>query len=152
MTPSRSSHGPKAHPYERAVELTKEAMQLSDDADYDGAEELLREAMDLVPDEELFTQNYVQFCLQVAHNHTLEDNHGTAIDFYRKALEQFPDDAEGWMDLGAAYARNNEPLEALQAWQAAVALMNPKKGRDKQNIQDILENVREVERALGKGT
>ena len=71
-----------------------------------------------------------------------------AIVYYRKALEQGTDDAEAWMDLGAAYGRNNQPMEALQAWQSALAMLNPRKGRDKENIQSILENVRTVQKGL----
>ena len=134
--------------YARAVELTEEAMRVTDETHYEEGEQLLKEAMELVPDETHFLNNYIAFCLQVAQNCTLNDDPVEAIIYYRKALEQGTDDAESWMDLGAAYARLNQPLEALQAWQAALALMNPRKGRDKENIQNILENVRTVQRGL----
>lgn len=134
--------------YAQAVELTEEAMRITDETHYEEGERLLKEAMELVPDEPHFLNNYVAFCLQVAHNCTLAEENEEAIVYYRKSLELITDDAEAWMDLGAAYARNNQPLEALQAWQSALALMNPRKGRDKENIQSILENVRTVERGL----
>ncbi len=123
-------------------------MRVTDETHYETGEKLLREAMELVPDETHFLNNYIAFCLQVAHNCTLNGEPAEAIIYYRKALEQGTDDSEGWMDLGAAYARNNQPMEALQAWQAALAMLNPKKGRDKENIQSILENVRTVQRGL----
>lgn len=127
-------------------------MRVSDETHYKQGEKLLREAMELVPDEELFTQNYVEFCLQVAENCTLEENYIEAVGYFRKALKARPDDAETLMDLGAAYARNNEVTEAVEAWQKALALLNPKKGRDKQNIESILENVRIVQKAMeGRG-
>ena len=134
--------------FRRAVELTEEAMRVSDETHYEEGERLLREAMDLVPDEPHFLNNYIAYCLQVAHNCSLNDEHGEAITYYRKALELGTDDAEAWMDLGAVYARSNLPMEALQAWQSALALMNPRKGRDKENIENILENVRTVEKVL----
>lgn len=143
MSPHPSDDG-----YARAVELTEEAMRVSDENHYEEGEKLLREAMELVPDETHFLNNYIAFCLQVAQNCTLNDNPAEAIIYYRKALEQGTDDSESWMDLGAAYARNNQPLEALQAWQSALAMLNPKKGRDKENIQSILENVRTVQKSL----
>lgn len=136
--------------YARAIELTEEAMRVSDETNYAEGERLLREAMELVADEVHFLNNYIAFCLQVAQNCTINDEPGEAIIYYRKALEQGTDDSEAWMDLGAAYARSNQPMEALQAWQSALAMMNPKKGRDKENIQNILENVRTVQKALGK--
>ena len=134
--------------YARAVELTEEAMRVTDETHYEEGERLLKEAMDLVPDETHFLNNYVAFCLQVAQNCTVNDDPAEAIVYYRKALELGTDDAEGWMDLGAAYARNNQPMEALQAWQSALAMFNPRKGRDKENIQNILENVRTVQKGL----
>ncbi|NOS66981.1 MAG: hypothetical protein HOO67_01275 [Candidatus Peribacteraceae bacterium] len=136
--------------YERAIELTEEAMRVTDETHYEEGERLLREAMELVPDEVHFLNNYVAFCLQVAQNCTINDEPTQAIIYYRKALEQGVDDAEAWMDLGAAYARNNQAMEALQAWQSALAMLNPKKGRDKENIQNILENVRTVQKVLKK--
>lgn len=136
--------------YARAVGLTEEAMRVTDETHYEEGERLLREAMELVPDETHFTNNYVAFCLQIAQNCTLNDDLVEAIVYYRKALEHRTDDPEGWMDLGAAYARNNQPLEALQAWQSALALLNPSKGKDKENIQSILENVRTVQKGLKK--
>lgn len=123
-------------------------MRVSDESNYKEGERLLKKAMELVPEETHFLNNYVAFCLQVAQNCTINDEPAEAIIYYRKALEQGTDDAEGWMDLGAAYARNNQPMEALQAWQSALAMLNPKKGRDKENIQSILENVRTVQEAL----
>lgn len=143
MLPGASDDG-----YARAVELTEEAMRVSDETHYEEGERLLREAMELVQDEPHFVNNYVAFCLQIAHNCTLGGEPTEAIVYYRKALEHGTDDSEGWMDLGAAYARNNQPLEALQAWQFALALLNPGKGRDKENIQNILENVRTVQKGL----
>jgi Flp pilus assembly protein TadD len=68
--------------------------------------------------------------------------------YLERAAEANPEDAETLMDLGAAYARNNDPVEAIGAWQKALVLLNPKKGKDKQNIESILENVRMVQRAL----
>lgn len=124
-------------------------MRVTDETHYEEGEKLLRKAMNLVPDETHFLNNYVAFCLQIAQNCTINDEPAEAIIYYRKALEQGIDDAEAWMDLGAAYARDNQPLEALQAWQAALAMFNPKKGRDKENIQNILENVRTVQKAMG---
>ena len=123
-------------------------MQVSDETHYEEGEKLLKKAMELVPDEELFTRNYVEFCLQVAYNCTQTEDHDEAIVYFRNALEQTPDDAEAWMDLGAVYARLNKPLDALQAWQSALAMLNPKKGRDKENSQNILENVRTVQEGL----
>ncbi len=134
--------------YERAIALTEEAMRVSDETHYEEGERLLREAMELVPDEEHFVNNYVAYCLQVAQNCTLADDPPEAITYYRKALEHMPDDAEAWMDLGAAYARDNQALEALQAWQSALAMLNPRRVRDKENIQNILENVRTVQKIL----
>ena len=139
---------PHSDGYARAVELTEEAMRVTDETHYEEGEKLLREAMELVPDEPHFLNNYIAFCLQVAQNCTLNDEPAEAIVYYRKALELGTDDAEGWMDLGAAYARNDQSLEALQAWQNALAMLNPGKGRDKENIQNILENVRTVQNAL----
>ena len=137
--------------YAKAIALTEEAMRVTDETHYEKGEELLREAMELVPEEPHFLKNYVEFCLQVAHNCTLGDDHKEATIYYRKALEQTPDDAEAWMDLGAAYARDNKALDALQAWQSALALLNPRKGRDKANIEEILENVRTMEKLLASG-
>ena len=134
--------------YARAVELTEEAMRITDETHYKEGEKLLREAMDLVPDEPHFLNNYVAFCLQVAQNCSITEDHEAAIAYYKKALELMTDDAEAWMDLGAVYARLNQPLEALQAWQNALSLLNPRKGRDKENIQNILENVRTVQKVL----
>ena len=142
---------PSSDGYERAVELTEEAMRVTDETHYEEGERLLREAIIAAPEEELFMENYIQFCLQVAHNCTIAEDHPEAIAYYRKVLEQRPDDSETWMDTGAAYARNNNPLDALQAWQSALALLNPKKGKDKENIQAILENVRVVQNALKDG-
>ncbi len=141
---------PSSDGYARAIELTEEAMDVSDENNYEEGERLLKEAMELVPDEVHFLNNYIAYCLQVAQNCTINDDPAEAIVYYRKALELGMDDAEGWMDLGAAYARNDQPMEALQAWQSALAMLNPKKGRDKENIQNILENVRTVQQALGK--
>ncbi len=143
MSPRPSDDG-----YARAIELTEEAMRITDETHYEEGERLLKEAMDLMPDEVHFLNNYIAFCLQVAQNCTFNDEPAEAIIYYRKALEQGTDDSEAWMDLGAAYARNNQPLEALQAWQGALAMMNPHKGRDKENIAAILENVRTVQRGL----
>ena len=134
--------------YARAVELTEQAMRVTDETQYEEGERLLREAMELVPDEPHFQNNYIVFCLQVAQNCTLNEDHPEAIIYYRKALEVATDDSEAWMDLGAAYGRNNQPLEALQAWQSALALLNPRRVRDKENIQSILENVRTVQKGL----
>ncbi len=134
--------------YARAIELTDEAMRVSDETHYKEGEKLLREAMELVPEEPHFLNNYVAFCLQVAQNCAITEDHKEAILYYKKSLELMTDDAEAWMDLGAVYARNNQPLEALQAWQSALALMNPRKGRDKENITTILENVRTVQKGL----
>ena len=134
--------------YARAIALTEEAMRITDETHYEEGGKLLREAMDLVPDEPHFLNNYVAFCLQVAHNCSLNEEHSEAIIYYKKALELMTDDSEAWMDLGAVYARLNQPLEALQAWQNALSLLNPRKGRDKENIQNILENVRTVQKGL----
>ena len=143
MSPRSSDDG-----YARAVELTEEAMRVTDETHYKEGEKLLREAMELVPDETHFLNNYIAFCLQVAQNCSINEDNDEAIVYYRKALEFAVDDAEAWMDLGAVYARMNQPLDALQAWQSALALFNPRKGRDKENIQNILENVRMVQRGL----
>lgn len=139
---------PDSDGYARAVELTEEAMRVTDETHYEEGERLLREAMELVPDESHFLNNYIAFCLQVAQNCAITEDNDEAIIYYRKALEFAVDDAEAWMDLGAVYARMNQPLDALQAWQSALALFNPRKGRDKENIQNILENVRMVQKGL----
>ena len=125
-------------------------MRVSDETHHKEGEKLLREAMELLPDEELFTNNYIEFCLQVAENCTIEEDYIEAVGYFRKALKARPDDSETLMDLGAAYARNNEAAEAFDAWQKALSLLNPKKGKDKQNIESILENVRIVQRAMGE--
>lgn len=134
--------------FDKAIELTERAMQASDMEDFEAAADLLEEAMELMPGEEPFTQNYVEFCLQVAQNATLDDDHDQAITYFMRAIDGNPNDAETLMDLGAAHARNNDPVEAIGAWQKALALLNPKKGKDKQNIESILENVRAVQKAL----
>ena len=147
MAPSMGTP-PNSDGYARAVELTEEAMRVTDETHYEEGERLLKEAMELVPEETHFLNNYIAFCLQVAQNCTLNDEPAEAIIYYRKALEQGTDDAETWMDLGACYARLNQPMEALQAWQNALSLLNPRKGRDKENIQNILENVRTVQKGF----
>ena len=134
--------------YARAVELTEEAMRISDETHYEEGERLLREAAELVPDEQTFTQNYVEFCVQVAHNNILNGDYDEAIAYYRKALRKFPDDAETLIDLGSAYAHNEQGPEALEAWQKALKLLNAARGKDKANIETILENVRTVQKAL----
>lgn len=133
-------------PFARAIELTERAMQVSDESHYEEGEELLREAVELVPDEEQFVRNYVEFCLQVAQNSVIAEDYAEAIAYYLKTLEHVPD-AETFMDLGNAYAHNSQPLEALQAWHQALGLLG-KRGKDKENAQIILENVRTVQRAL----
>ncbi len=140
---------PNSDGYARAIELTEEAMRVADETHYEEGEALLKEAMELVPDEELFANNYTEFCLQIAQNNTLDENYEEAVTYFLKALDGRPDDAETLMDLGAAYARNNDPVEAVGAWQKALVLLNPKKGRDKENIQNILENVRILQKAMG---
>lgn len=134
--------------YARAVELTEQAMRVSDETHYEEGERLLREAAELMPEERLFTQNYVEFCLQVAQNCILANDHDEAISYYRKALRQSPDDPETLIDLGSAYAHNDQSHEALEAWQKALGLLNAARGKDKANIEAILENVRTVQKAL----
>jgi tetratricopeptide (TPR) repeat protein len=143
MTPKKPGN-----PWEDAIELTKDAMAASDGGEHKKAEKLLKKAMELVPEEETFTNNYVEYCLQVGHNCALEEDHKQAVFFLKKALEQSPNDAEGWMDLGSEYAKCNLPVEALEAWQTALDLFNPKRPRDKHNIEDILENIRMVQDGL----
>lgn len=148
---------PRKNPYRRddeadfarAIELTETALAYSDEGQYDEAEVLLRQALLAVPDDETMMKNYVGFCLEVAHNHhCVFENFVDAIRYYKKVLEVVPTEAETWMDLGSAHANNDETLEALQAWQKALELLDIKRPGDRENIQRILENVRTVQRGL----
>jgi tetratricopeptide (TPR) repeat protein len=143
MTPKKPGN-----PWEDAIEYTQDAMAASDDGDFAKAEKLLKKATELVPEEETFRTNYVQFCLQVGHNFSLEKKHKQAAQYFEKALEKEPNDAEAWMDAGTEHAECGALAEALEAWQNALALLNPKRARDKQNIEDLLENIRTVQEGL----
>ncbi|TSC57496.1 MAG: designed protein CTPR3 [Candidatus Peregrinibacteria bacterium Greene0416_19] len=134
---------------DRVMELTQQAIALSDEGHYDAAEALLRKALVLLPDNEDIIRNYVNFCIEVAHNHhCVFENFVDAIKYYKKVLEVVPTEAETWMDLGSAHASNQEIMDALQAWQKALELLDVTRPRDKENIRLILENVRMVQGGL----
>lgn len=131
-----------------AFSLTAQALELSDEEHYEKGEKLLRQALDLAPEHETIVDNYVNYCLTVAENNLVAfEQYEEAVRYYEKALEFAKGDAATWMDLGTAYAYQDNPKQTLEAWQKALGMLDPRKPEDREDIQRLLENIRLVQKA-----
>jgi len=137
-----------------AFSLTAKAMDCSEAEQYAKGEKLLRQAVEMAPENDMIIDNYVNYCIQIAENNLVAfKKYAEAIRYYRKALEFSDGEAATWMDLGTAYAYEDQPMETLEAWQKALQLLDPRKPEDRQDIQQLLDNIRVVQKAAeGRGS
>jgi tetratricopeptide (TPR) repeat protein len=75
----------------------------------------LRQAHGLLPDEHRITTALGIAC-------ALAGQISNAVPFLELAARQETNDAQCWIDLGSAYALENEPAKARQAWETALRL------------------------------
>jgi tetratricopeptide (TPR) repeat protein len=104
-----------------AINLTKRAQRCANDPQhYARAADLLEQAVNLVPGDETLVQNYVGYCTEIATYHLQDGKYTEAVMFFTRALHYAPNDPESWLDLGTAYANQDNALEACRAWQDAL--------------------------------
>lgn len=152
---------------QEAGELMEEAQAMDDSQpeNWSKMEQLLRKAANLVDNEaefainealikdrECILQSYRDFCTAVAEYYLtdpeIEDPH-SAIDYYNKARSIDPDDPETLIDLGTAYTKISDPNKALEHWHQALENLDEKKPADREKIEIILENTRQLKESLG---
>lgn len=122
---------------------------------FERAEQLFQKDKKYVEAIELYQQVYERYpfagwgstslmMIGTCHGHL--GDHEKAIEFYQKALREFPTGWEGVVQfyLGAAYMDNRQPQEALKAFVACLADAEGKRAPDQFPVKEARERMAEI--------